>query len=511
MTPRVERNIAWIERYCRVPEGRYVGKPVTLHPPQREIINGIYGSPTRLAVVSVGRKNGKTALAAMLLLLHVAGPEAVYNSQLYSTALAREQAAILFALAAKIVRMSPDLIDFITVRDTAKQLLCPELGTIYTALSAEAKTAHGYSPVFAVHDELGQVRGPRSSLYEAIETGTGAHEAPLSIVISTQAPTDADLLSVLIDDAKKEEDPKTKLFLWSAPLDADPFIEETWRQANPMLGITLNIDVVRQLAERARRMPSMEASFRNLVLNQRVNASNPFVARAAWKACDEPPDETVLQTSPVYVGLDLSARNDLTAIAYIAQDADRVWHVWVEFFAPAKGLVDRARRDRVPYDVWADQGWLTTTVGATVEYEEVARRLLELRDDYDVQAIGFDRWRMDVLEKEIDRLGVDLKRAPDGPLVPHGQGFRDMSPAIDLVEGDIAAGNVRHGGNPVLTWNVANAVATTDPAGNRKLDKSKATGRIDGLVALTMARGVSMATVEEVGPSVYESRGLLEI
>ena len=188
---RSNRNIAWIERFCRIPEGKLVGQPVRLSNKQREWIRMIYGSPTRTFILSMARKNAKTAISAFLLLLHLAGPEAKPNSQLYSAAQSREQAAILFALAAKVVRMSPDLSDCIVIRDTAKQLFCPELGTLYRALSAEASTAYGLSPVFTVHDELGQVKGPRSELYEALETASAAQEEPLSIVISTQAPTRA--------------------------------------------------------------------------------------------------------------------------------------------------------------------------------------------------------------------------------------------------------------------------------------------------------------------------------
>ena len=173
VSTRGEQNIAWIEAMCRVPEGSHVGRQVVLREWQRDILRGIYDTPTRRAIVSFGRKNGKTALAAFLLLLHLCGPEARENSQLYSAAQSREQAAILFALAAKIVRMSPDLSQYVTVRDTAKQLACQELGTLYRALSAEASTAYGLSPLFTVHDELGQVRGPRSELYEALETASG--------------------------------------------------------------------------------------------------------------------------------------------------------------------------------------------------------------------------------------------------------------------------------------------------------------------------------------------------
>ena len=163
-----------------IPEGRDVGKPVKLRPWQRHEIKRIYDNPhgTRRAILSFGRKNAKTTLTAFLLLLHLCEPEAKANSQLFSAAQSREQAAILFGLAAKIVRMSPTLNPVVLIRDTAKQLACPDLGTLYRALSAEASTAYGLSPVFIVHDELGQVQGPRSELYEALETATGAQEAP---------------------------------------------------------------------------------------------------------------------------------------------------------------------------------------------------------------------------------------------------------------------------------------------------------------------------------------------
>src|SRR5574340_974571 len=174
-----------------------------------------------------------TALSACLLLLHTCGPEAKFNSQLYSAAQSRERASILFSLAAKMVRLSQSLSSVVTIRDTAKQLLCPELGTVYRALSAEASTSYGLSPVFTVHDELGQVKGPRSELYEALETASAAQDAPLSIIISTQAPTDKDLLSILIDDALTGADPMVKVELCTAPMDMDPFSVEAIRAANP--------------------------------------------------------------------------------------------------------------------------------------------------------------------------------------------------------------------------------------------------------------------------------------
>jgi phage terminase large subunit-like protein len=193
----------WIERTCRVPEGALLGQPIQLMPWQRDAILKTYDNVhgTRRCIISVGRKSGKTCYAACLLLAHLTGPAAIPNSQLYSTAQSRDQAALLYGLASKIVRMSPRLSDAVVCKDGSKQLHCPAKGTLYRALSADASVAYGLSPAFVVHDELGVVRGPRSELFEAIETGSAAQLQPLSIIISTQAPTDADLLSVLIDDA----------------------------------------------------------------------------------------------------------------------------------------------------------------------------------------------------------------------------------------------------------------------------------------------------------------------
>lgn len=478
-----ERNIRWIEAHCRIPEGKFVGQPVVLREWQKDVIRGIYDTPTRRAIISFGRKNAKTTLSAFLLLLHLCGPESRPNSQLYSTAKSREQAAVIFDLAGKVVRMSPDLREEIVIRDSSKQLLYPDRGTVYRALSAEASTAYGLSPVFVVHDELGQVRGPRSDLYEALETAVGAQEEPLSIVISTQAPTDGDLLSVLIDDAATGADPKTKLFLYTADETLDPFGDEAIKAANPAYGDFLNADEVREQAESARRMPAREAAYRNLVLNQRIDSSNPLIPRSIWEACGGEIDETAFD-GPVYVGLDLSARNDLTALAMVAEK-DGVWHAKVEFFAPEKGVRDRSVRDRAPYDVWAKQGFLTLTDGATVRYDTVAQRLVEICDTYTVASVAFDRWRIDVFKTELERLNVEL------PLEPFGQGYKDMTPAVDELEARLLNGRLRHGNNPLLTWCAANTIAVSDPAGNRKLDKSKSTGRIDGILALTMAIGRS--------------------
>lgn len=472
-----------------------MGQPVKLRDWQKDILHKIYGSATRRAIISFGRKNGKTALASFLLLLHLCGPEARANSQLYSAAQSRDQAAVLFALAAKTVRMSPDLSAVVVIRDTAKQLFCPELGSLYRALSAEASTAYGLSPVFIVHDELGQVKGPRSELYEALETACGAQESPLSVVISTQAPTDGDLLSVLIDDALKGADDRVKLALYTADPEGDPFAEETIRQANPAFGDFQQAQETLAMAEDARRMPSRESEYRNLILNQRVDRNDPFVSRTVWQQNGAEISED-WGDAPIYAGLDLSAVADLTAFVPMAW-MDDAWEVRPTFWLPGDGLVEKARADRVPYDVWSREGWLETTPGRAIEYEYVALHLFDFCQRHNVAKIAFDRWGMRHLRPWLLKAGFTEERI-DSLFVEFGQGFQSMSPALRDFETALLAQKVRHGNHPVLTMCAANAVVTKDPAGSRKLNKAKAAGRIDGMVALTMAFGVAPTVQEPV-------------
>lgn len=496
---RSARNADWIETHCRIPEGAKVGQPLTLTDKQVQWLADIYDTPTRTYILSMPRKNGKTAFVACLLLLHLVGPESRPNSQLYSGAMARDQAAIVFALAAKMVRLSPTLEPAVGIRDTKKELFSDFRGTLYRALSKESTTAYGFSPAFLVHDELGQVRGPTSPLYEALESATGAQEEPLSLVISTQAPTASALLSTLIDDALTGADPMTKVRLYAAPDDADPFAEETIRACNPHFDDFMNRKEVLAYAERARRMPSLEASYRNLILNQRVEAKDPFVTRAIWDQNGAPPES--LEGREVVGGLDLSSVSDLTGLVLVGADGER--DVEATFWLPEDGLREKAKKDRVPYDVWADQGFLETCPGRAIKYEFVAAQLRHVFDTRHVLAIAFDRWGMKHLIPWLEREGFteeELER-----FIPFGQGFKDMSPALRALEENLLDGVYRHGGHPVLTMCAANAVVVKDPAGNRKLTKERSSGRIDGMVAFAMAEGsLANAENETAPPSPWE-------
>lgn len=496
------RNIGWIETHCKIPEGQFVGGDVRLRDWQKADIRKIYNNRhgTRLAIISYGKKNAKTTSASFLLLLHLAGPEAVVNTQLPSTAQSKDQAAVLFNLAAKIVRMSPTLEPAITIRDHVKELFYPALGTLYRALSADAATAHGQSPIFAVHDELGQVRGPRSELFNAIENAMGAHAAPMSIVISTQAPTDGDLLSILIDEAQTGNDPRTVLSLYTADMKLDPFSERAIRQANPAYGDFLNADEVRGQAEQARRLPSQEALYRNYTLNQRVEASNPFIVQTVWEENAGEPEGW----SICYGGLDLSESNDLTAFVLISK-ANGVWNVKPTFWLPEEGLAERARQDREPYDQWVDEGFILPSPGRSIEYSHVAKYLIEQFESDRIRKIAFDRWNMRHLKPWMLQHGMS-EAYFESRFEPFGQGYESMTPALRTTESILLNGDMRHGNHPVLTMCSKNAVVKRDEAGGRKLDKKRSRGRIDGMVALVMA--CEVASSDQRSRHVFsDSRG----
>lgn len=493
---RGARIIAFCERFLRVPEGAQVGQPIRLAEFQRKFILEVYDNPagTRRGYLSIGRKNGKTALIACILLAHLVGPEAKQNSQLVSGALSREQAALVFGLASKMVQLSPELSKIVRIVPSGKRLIGLTMNTEFRALAAEGKTAHGLSPVLAILDEMGQVKGPQSDFVDAITTSQGAHDAPLLLAISTQAPTDADLFSIWLDDAERSEDPAIVSHVYTAPNDCELSDRKAWAAANPALGLFRSEKDVAEQAQQEERMPSNEAAFRVLTLNQRVNMVAAFVSPSTWKLGNAAPAEL---TGTVYGGLDLSATTDLTALVLTCR-VDGVLHVHPTFWMPADSVQEAARRDRAAYDVWVREGLMRTTPGKVIDYDFVARDIGQICAGLDIGRIGFDRWRMDRMKGAMERQGVDL------PLEPFGQGYVSMSPALDALEADLLGERVRHGGHPVLAMCAANAVAVPDPAGNRKLDKSKATGRIDGMVALAMAEGVEAMFAETAPPPTYE-------
>jgi phage terminase large subunit-like protein len=498
---RGEKVCAFIEKYCRAPEGDLVGRPIRLLPFQRKFILAVYDNPagTHTGILSIARKNGKTALIAGLLLAHIAGPEAVHNSQIVSGAQSKEQAAVVFELARKMVDFSPELRRLIRVQPSGKRLIGLTRNVLYKALAAEGKTAHGLSPVLAILDELGQVEGPTDKFVTAVTTAQGAYKNPLLLVISTQAATDVDMLSTWIDAQEAAPDPQVVCHVYTAPEDCSLSDAKAWKAANPALGEFRSMADMKKEARKAENLPATEPDFRNLNLNQRVESAAPFVSRSTWKACSAPAGP--IEGRKVWAGLDLSSVSDLTALVGV----DDTGGVHPTFWLPKEGLAEKGRKERVPYPLWEQQGFLQTTPGKAIEYEFVAEYLRGFFDRCDVQALGFDRALMNFLRPWLVKVGftdAELEK-----FIPFGQGTLSMTPALRELEVKLLNAQLRHGGNPILNMCAFNAKVVGE-SGARKFDKRRARGRIDGMTALANAIGVMPSEAES---SVYEGRGVLTL
>lgn len=500
-----DRLIAFAET-LKAPDGALAGRPIVLREWQRELIRRVYDpvSPNgarlvRQALLTCGRKQGKTALIGILCLAHLCGPAAVARGELYSVAFDRDQAAQVFKYMRGMVEQDEELSARLNIVYSSKKIEDTVSGSVYQALSAEARSKHGRSSSFIIFDELAQFGADRE-LYDVMKTSRGAHVEPLIWVISTQARDDQALFSELVDYGKRVNageitDPSFMAFIYETPLDADIWDEKNWYLSNPALGDFRSLQEMREFAEQAKKMPGQEDAFRNLYLNQRVSAEGRFIPAGVWKANAAGPDLDLFYEQPCWGGLDLSAKNDLTALIFVTRTPKGHWAVWPHFWTPGGNIRERADRDRAPYDLWARQGFLHTTPGKTVDYAFMARQVAELHGRLNIAGIKFDRWKIDDFQKALLAEGVeawidDGKTEPVSGglrLINHGQGFKDMSPAVEALEDALLENRLEHGGHPVLTMCAANVKVETDAAGCRKFSKRKSTGRIDGVVALAMA------------------------
>jgi phage terminase large subunit-like protein len=485
-----------------VPAGPHVNRPLRLKPFQLAFIRDVYnrrdknGRVTRQAVLSIARRNGKTLLASVVVLAHLVGPMRKPNATLVSAATTREQASIVFRFVRDMVRVNKTLRAHLKVIDSTRRILHRQDGSVYRAISAEAGGQFGLGLDLVVYDELGQAKN--RALYDALMTSLGSQTEPLMMIISTQAASNEHLLSELIDYGEKVStgvipDLSFVCHLHSTPRDSPLMDEAGWYTANPGLGDYRSLEEMRTTMRRAEKIPSLENSCRVYYLNQRVGSESPFLSVDVWEACAGEIDTTIFTDGrPVYGGLDLSARADLTALVLAAADDEDRLHLWPFVWTPQDSLADRAERDRVPYETWVRQEQLMTTPGSTVDYDWVAAEVADITAGMNIARVNYDRWRIDIFRQALARQGYAL------PLLPFGQGYRDMSPAVEAFEEAALSGKLVHGGHPVLRLCVANAVVSRDPAGNRKLDKAKAYGRIDAAVAAVMAVGACKASGEPV-------------
>jgi len=516
--------IRFIE-HLTIPSGTGQGKRFRLEPFQKAFIRDCYEPHTgtrrtvRRAILSMARKNGKTALIAAIVLAHLVGPEATVHGEIYSAANDRDQASIVYKFCKQIVDLEPDLAAELEVIPSTKTMVARRTGSVYRAISAEAGTKHGYLPSVVIYDGLAQAKS--RNLYDVLDTSFGARQEPLFIAISTQSNDPEHVLSKLIDDGLSGADPSILCHLYAADEDCDLTDKAQWHKANPALGKFRDYEDLATAIRKAVRMPADEPKVRNLFLNQRVAPVSTLISRVEWEACAAGTVEFA-EGEEVYLALDLSATQDLTAL--VMGSADEPMRVWPFFWKPGELLREHSNRDfgsgNLRYEEWAAKEFLLTSPGRTIDPEVVAMKVAELHQRYRVLGLAYDRWRIKELLREFDRVGLECYVEPSAAakgerlrspahdglrLIEWGQGFRDMGPAVDALTAAVTDHKIVHPNNPVLNWNIANAVATMDPAGNRKIDKGKARFRIDGAVALAMLAGLRARDRAGPGPADIEA------
>ena len=526
-TPRVARIFDFIQK-LRIPSGVGQGDPFILRNWQRDYINNVFGPELpdgrrriRRALLSVARKNGKTPLMAALILCFLVGPESIPNAEIVSAASDREQAAVIYRFCKQMIELDDDLSSMLACHDSIKRIVCYHMGSFYRSLAADARRQHGGGPVFIVYDELAQAQN--RELFDVLSTSQDAQPHGLFMVISTQSSDPASIMSELVDDSLAIEngmldDPYFYGKVYAVPEDADPWLEENWMLANPALGDFKMVESMRAQALKAKRSPSAAAAFKNLHLNQRVDGTAAFVNSIDWKACEAFVPDEELEGVDAFGGLDLSGRRDLTSLGLAFPLPDGRVALRSYFWTHSEELAERAKKDGAQYLVWREQGHLTVIRGRSIEYKSVAEDIAALFKKFRIRQINFDRYRIHDLKRELEASGLPAEEYSEKEnqtgkliLVKHGQGYVDMSPAVDELENVILDHTLNHGGNPALTYCMSNVRLMRDPAGNRKFDKRQENRRIDGAVAAAMAISAwKRATkVPEPEASVYERRGVL--
>lgn len=517
---RAQRVIDFIET-LRLPDGDKAGQPFILEEFQRDVVRQAYtrdGLDHRIiftAIASWPRKNGKTAFIAAIVLVHLVGPEAVRFGQLYSCGVDREQAAVLFNYARNMVRMDAELSERINITETRKQLRDRISGSLYTALSADVKNKHGKSASLVVFDELAQF-GTKSELYSVMTTSQGAHPDAMTWIISTQSPDDASLLSQKIDFALSVQrgeaaDPTTILSLYAAPPEADIFSEATWYAANPGLGKTRGLAELRRKADECRNLPSLENEFRNLYLNQRVAAEAPAIDIDLWRGAQvdfDPFDSPELDGLPCYLGVDIGSTTDLFSLAAVWKHArGLICATWS--WTPSHELKRRSARDGVPYHVWCDDPrvFLSTVAGRILAEEIPAEMMQGILARWNVEGAAFDmagarrffaasaRVGLDCYiegEEDEGEHGLKIVRHAQGWAKPVSEHILNMDDSIRKLEREFASGSMAVRETPLLTWCMSNGFLKKNPTSDdRKWLKRRENGRIDEIVALTMAVGLA--------------------
>lgn len=504
-----DRAVRFINGLSHTKGQRWAGKPFDLRPWQENgIIRPLFGTLRedglrryRTCFVMLPRKNGKSELAAAIALYCLIG-ENEPGGEIYSAAADRDQASIVFNVAAQMVRNDPELSAVCDIIESQKRIVYKRTGSFYRAISSEAHSKHGYNASVVLYDEVHAA--PNRDLWDVLRTSMGARDQPLLFAITTAGFDKHSLERELFDYSVKVRDKlvpdETFLpVLYYAPDEADWKDEKVWHAANPALADFRSIDEMRMLCKEAQEIPAAENTFRRLYLCQHTEQDARWFSMDTWDGCrsDIHPDD--LKGQPCYGGLDLADTTDVAAfVLYFPNQNAVLPYFWV----PEEGARKRVRRDRVPYDVWMRDGLMFSTPGNSIDHAAIRQKINELHKDYKILKIARDRWNASQITTELMGDGFEM--------IDFGQGFASMSAPAKHLEKLILDRGLQHFGNPVLRWMASNVSAEIDAAGNVKPSKKKSTEKIDGIVGLIMALG--LAIQEPLPrPSVYETRGVLQV
>jgi len=501
---KANRALGFFKDVLKLNGGQFEGQAYELLPWQAFIVGSLFGwvdayglRRFRIAYIETAKGSGKSPLAAGIGLYGlVADGEA--RAEIYAAATKKDQAMVLFRDAVAMVDQSPILAKALAksgIGASTWNLAYHKAGSFFRPISADDGQS-GPRPHIVLLDEIHEHKN--ATVVEMLRAGTKSRQQALIIMI-TNSGHDKNTVcwnyheaSIHVNQALSPDDKyfNDQFFGYVCALDAgeDPIKDEKcWLKANPSLEYGIpGFKYLREQVTEARGMPSKESLVRRLNFCEWTEAESPWISSQAWFDCqDKAFDYDLLYDRRCYAGLDLSSTQDLTALVLLFEpcDHDKHWRLVPYFWLPGDGLYEKADKDRVPYIAWRDAGYLEALPGGAINKLAVLKRAVEICSMYDVQSIGFDRWRIEDFKMLMDQEGASL------PLSPFGQGFKDMAPAVDAFESMIIDKTLRHNGNPVMTWCAANAIIATDPAGNRKVTKEKATGRVDGIVAAIMAAG----------------------
>ena len=506
---KADRAVTFIENLKHT-KGKWDGKPFWLLPWQEQIIRDIFGvvdenghRQFRTAYIEIGKKNGKSELAAAvaLYLLYADGEPA---AEVYGAAADRQQASIVFDVARRMVEKAPALYKRSKVAAATKRIVNYSNAGFYQVLSAEVGTKHGLNVSGLVLDEVHAQ--PNRKLYDVLTKGSGdAREQPLYFLITT-AGTDKESICYELHTkaldimAGRKIDHTFYPVVYGLADDEDWTDEKNWYKANPSLGQTIQIDRVREMFQEAVDNPAEENVFKQLRLNMWVSSLTRFIPEQIYDLGNKPIDMESLKGRDCYGGLDLSSTGDITAFVLMFPPRDETEkYVMLPFFwIPEDTIPIRVRRASVPYDVWYKQGYLNATEGNVIHYGFIEQFIEDLGTQYHILEIAFDRWGAVQMTQDLEGMGFTV--------VPFGQGYKDMSPPTKEFYKLLMEGRIIHGGNPVMRWMSGNVVVDTDPAGNIKCTKAKSPEKIDGIVAAIMA--LDRCIRHENTASVYDERGL---